>query len=141
MSPDEYELASAFIETAQASDYDWSVTLTAPGMLNQILEIRFQEWISRIEEEDGATEWVRVTEPGDEDSFSLHVFIGGRDKTHRYKWLRLWEEMTGGQARSRFMGDTDRLRGLLRYFVLRRHFAFKAQAKWKSELDIKGWNE
>jgi hypothetical protein len=141
MSPDEYELACKFIESVEVTDYDWSVTLTAQNPLYQIVENRFDEWISQIEEEDGATEWVRVTEPGDGDSFSLHVLIGGRENTHRYKWMLLWEELTGGEARSRFMGESERLRGLLRYFVLRRNFGFKTESRWKPELDIKGWDE
>jgi hypothetical protein len=141
MSPDEYELASKFIETAQVSDYDWSVTLTAQSQLYQIVEDWFDEWISQIEEEDGATDWVRVVEPADGGSFSLHVFIGGRHNTHRYKWMSLWTELTGGTARSRYMGETDRLRGLLRYFVLKRYFGFKTKSRWKANLNIKGWNE
>lgn len=140
MSPDEYDLASNFIEKVEVTDYDWSVTLTTHD-IHPIMEKLFDEWISQIEEEDGATDWVRVTEPGDGGSFSLHVFIGGRHNTHRYKWMRLWEELTGGEARTRYMGDTDRLRGLLRYFVLRRYFGFKTKSSWKANLNIKGWNE
>lgn len=140
MSPDEFELASDFIETAEVTDYDWSVTLTTQDS-HSIMENLFDEWISQIEQEDGATDWVRVTEPGDGGSFSLHVFIGGRQKTHRYKWKCLWEELAGGEARTRYMGETDRLRGLLRYFVLKRYFGFKTKSRWKASLNIKGWNE
>jgi hypothetical protein len=141
MSPDEHELASHFIETVQVSDYDWSVTLKADAVVLGSLENNFDEWMLQIEEEDGATRWVRVTEPGDGNSYFLHVLVGGRHSTHRYKWMRLWAELTGGEARSRYMGDTERLRGLLRYFVLRRNFGFKVHSQWQSELHIKGWNE
>ena len=140
MSPDEYDLASNFIETVQVTDYDWSVTLKAEYLPYPLLENRFDEWISQIEEKDGASEWVRVTEP-DGDFVSLHVLIGGRQNTHRYKWMRLWEELTGGEARSRYMGDNERMRGLLRYFALRRKFGFKTKSRWKPELHIKAWNE
>jgi hypothetical protein len=140
MSPDDYELAVQFIDAFDAADYDWSVTLTTQG-LHSVVEDYFDEWISKIEQEDGATEWVRVTEPGDGNSFSLHVFIGGRENHRRYKWMCLWEELSGGSARSRFMGDTERLRGLLRYFVLKRYFGLKTRSRWKRQLNIKGWNE
>jgi hypothetical protein len=140
MSPDEYELAVQFIEAFDAADYDWSVTLTAQG-LHSVIEDDFDEWISQIEQKDGATEWVRVTEPGDGNSFSLHVFIGGRETRRRFKWMCLWGELSGGNARSRFMGDTERLRGLLRYFVLKRNFGLKTHSEWKRQLNIKGWNE
>jgi hypothetical protein len=80
-----------------------SVTLTTQDT-HPIMEHLFDEWISQIEVEDEATDWVGVAEPGDGGSFSLHVFIGGRQKTHRCKWMRLWTELTGGAARSRYMG-------------------------------------
>jgi len=140
MSPDEYDLASNFIETVEVTDYDWSVTLTTED-IHPIMEQLFDEWISQIEEEDGATDWVRVVEPADGGCFSLHVFIGGRHNTHRYKWMRLWTELTGGTARSRYMEETDKLRSLLRYFVLKRYFGFKTKSSGKANLNIKGWNE
>jgi hypothetical protein len=141
MSPDEYEIAAGFIETVQMDDYDWSVTLTARSFALSDVKNSFDEWISQIEEQDGATRWSRVTEVGGEYSFSFHVFIGGRHNTHRYKWMCLWTELTGGEARSRYRGETERLRGLLRYFVLKRNFGFKVRDSWGSNFDIQGWNE
>lgn len=141
MTTDEYELAAKFIDTVEASTYDWSVTLTTHRLIYPVVKMHFDAWISRVQSEDGATDWLRVTEPGDDDSISLHVFIGGRRWRYRGKWMRVWEELSGGTARTRFLGDTERLRGLLGYFVLRRFFAFKTRSKRGRDLDIKGWSE
>jgi hypothetical protein len=57
---------------------------------------------------------------------------------HRHKWMRLWEEIGGGEARTRFLGDTDKLRGLLRYLVLRRDCGFKNKSLIGPEIYFKG---
>jgi hypothetical protein len=62
MSPDEYDIAAGFIETVQMDDYDWSVTLTARSVALSVVKDSFDDWISQIEEQDGATKWCRVTE-------------------------------------------------------------------------------
>jgi hypothetical protein len=139
---DDYEKFLTWVESVSAREFDWFVTLTVPfASCEADTDQAFDEWIAAIENKDGATKWARVAEKGDGNSFQLHVLIGGRNQTRRAKWMRAWEESTGGEAHSRRPRNTEELRGLLRYLVVRRECGFRSKSPWGPNVSFRGLNE
>lgn len=93
-----------------------------------------------IEEKDGATRWARIAELGPGTEFQLHVLLGGRDNTRRYRWMVEWEELTGGSARSRRLVDADKLRGTFNYLVQRRNCGFRSHGVGRGDIHFAGWS-
>lgn len=142
MTYDDHDEFIAYLEQITADDFDWFVTLTIPFAFREdATDAEFDKWIAEIEDEDDATRWARVAERKDAYDFELHVLIGGRRDTRRYKWMRAWEERTGRKARSRRLGDTEKLRRLLRYLVERHGCGFRAKELWGTEISFRGLNE
>lgn len=123
MTPDEDRDFHEFVETVRSEEYDWFVTLTLPvGSGETQADEYFDTWISAMEEVDGTRNfrWVRIAEQKD-DSIQLHVLIGGRDTHRRWEWMEGWRRdvAEGGDASSRRIPETPKLRNLLKYLVLR----------------------
>jgi hypothetical protein len=136
----DYESFMEFLEQVCARDYHSFLTLTTEATLTEgFADCLFIPWISRLEESGGASDWIRIAERRAEDSFDLHVLFGGRRQSSRYTLLRSWEAQAfARQARIRRLGETDELRGLIQYLVLRRGCGFRARGLWGGVIGIKG---
>jgi hypothetical protein len=139
---DDYGKFTKYLGNLSIDEFDWFVTLEMPWAARESdADGVFDGWISALETDDGISRWARIAERGDGDSLKLHVLIGGRESKLRYKWMCLWRERTGGDAYSRRLDDTKKLRGLFEYLVDRRGCGFSSKDTWGSRISFRGMYE